>query len=152
MANRLVIDTREKLPLTFHNTENYEVCKDTLSFGDYGLEINGKLTCVFERKSAHDLFMTLTSGHERFNAEIARAKEANVPFYIVVEENYHNIIKKQFEGAFRIKKMQGFILAKTIHTMQLKHSIVFLFFNNREEMRDYIRNTFFAIIKRINDS
>ena len=145
MPIKLVVDSREQLPLTFRTTESYEVVTEKLDFGDYGLKIDGKLVCVFERKSGCDLFGTLTSGHERFKRELARAKEVGIAFNIVVENNYHQIINKSFEGAHNIK-MHGYVLAKIIHVMQLRHGIQFLFFNDRTEMRDYIRNTFNAII------
>ena len=142
---RLIVDSREQLPLTFRATENYDVVTEKLDFGDYGMEIDGKLVHVFERKGVGDMFSTLTAGHDRFKKEIARAKEAGIAFNIVVEESYGNIINKKFANAFRTKT-PGYVLAKIIHTMQLRHGVTFLFFNDRTEMRDYIRNTFNAII------
>ena len=143
--NFLIIDTREQSPLIFKATENYEVISEKLDFGDYGFKINNELICVFERKSALDLFGTLTKGHLRFKDEILRAKQQNVLFFVAIEESYSNIINKKFEGSFRTK-MKGFILAKIIHTFQLRYGVAFMFFNNREEMRDYIRNTFNSLL------
>lgn len=147
----LLIDTREKDTLFFRNTDNYTVISEKLDFGDYGLRIDNKLICVFERKSGLDLFCTLTSGHKRFNEEIQRAKESGIQFYIIIEESYNNIISKSFDGGFRTK-MKGYILAKIIHTMMIKHNIQFIFCNDRTEMRDYIRNTFNSLIELLHKS
>ena len=144
--NRLLSDNREQLPLTFHSTENYEVVNESYSFGDYNLEIDGKVIFSFERKNPGDLASTIMGGHERFVNEINRAKEAGVPFVVVVECSYNDFINKKFPNGFRIK-VQGYVLAKILHTMMLHYNIQFLFFNNREEMRDYIRNTFVSIVK-----
>ena len=145
MIARLIIDSREQLPLTFRDTENYKVVTEKLDFGDYGLEIDGKLVCVFERKSGADLYGTLTTGHDRFNAELARAKVSGITFNIIVEESYGDIIAKKFDGGYKIKT-QGFVLAKILHKKQLHCGFPFLFFINRTEMRDYVRNVFNAII------
>lgn len=144
--NKLVIDTREQDPLSFRSTENYTITSEKLDFGDYGLIINDELKYVFERKNPGDLFGTLTSGHNRFKEEVERAKQANIPFIIIVEESYHNVINKKFPGSYNIK-MQGYILAKIMHTMMIRHNLVFMFFNNKEESRDFIRNTFTSVIK-----
>lgn len=148
----LIIDTREQSPLTFRSTDNYSIIAKKLDFGDYGLELDNKLICVFERKSSSDLYGTLTSGHERFKDEILRAKDSNVPFIIIIEESYHNIINKKFEKSYLIRSMKGYIIAKMIHTMSIKYNVQFIFCNNREEMRDYIRNTFNSYIKLLLES
>ena len=145
MRIKLVVDTREQLPLTFHSTENYKVVTEKLDFGDYGLEIDGKLVCVFERKNPSDLAGSIMAGHKRLVNETNRAKADNFQLAIAAECSYSDFINKKFDGGYMIRK-PGYVLAKIIHTMQLHHNIQFLFFNGRDEMRDYIRNTFNAII------
>ena len=146
MECKLRIDNREQNPLTFRNTENYEVENGTLSYGDYGLIINGKLVFTFERKNPLDLFSSLAQGHNRLIAEFERAKVDNVPLVVVVECSYSDIINKKFSGSYNTK-LAGYILIKILHTTQLRYNVPFLFFNNREEMRNYIRNTFSTIVK-----
>jgi len=141
----LIIDTREQLPLPFGKSKYWDIIKEKIDFGDYGLKINDKLVCAFERKSASDLFGTLTSGHERFNKEIQRAKEKGIFFFIIIENTYDDIMNKRFDGSFKIKT-KGHTIIKTVHTMTIKHDLNFIFCNGRTEMKDYIYNMFYSLI------
>ena len=144
--NFLIIDSREKLPLKFYETEHYQIKNEGMSFGDYGLEINGKLVCSFERKSASDLHGTLTGGHERFKREMQRAAESGVPFFVIVESSYNSILNKTYPEAWRIKE-DGESSVKRIHSMQVKYKLPFIFCQSREEMQNYIKRFFEAYIR-----
>ena len=144
MKAKLLIDKREQIPLVFNNTEKIEIVSKSSSFGYYCLDIDGKIVCSVERKAIGDLVGSLTTNHKNFKEEIARAKESGILFFVVVEDSYHNFINKKFKGSYH-SSTPGYVLAKIMHTMYIR-GVIFHFFNNREEMRDFIRNTFTAFI------
>ena len=72
------IDTREQKPIKL---SNYKVISEKLDFGDYSCD--GIL--AVERKSLSDLVSTLSSGFDRFNREMERAKLANGYIVVVTE-------------------------------------------------------------------
>lgn len=67
---RLIIDTREQLPLSF---PHLEAVQGTLTTGDYSIEGLQSLFAV-ERKSVPDLVGSLTQGRERFFRELERLR------------------------------------------------------------------------------
>jgi len=74
----IAVDTREQAPFTFTGmvADNgrplvVPTALATLTTGDYGIVGMESLVCV-ERKSASDLFSTLSGGRERFEAEHVR--------------------------------------------------------------------------------
>ena len=95
-----------------------------------------------------DLIGTITSGHNRFKKEIVRASTSKIPFYILVEESYFNIINKTFEHAYNTK-IKGFVIAKILATMQVKYNLNIVFFNNRQESQTFIRYLFQAYLNQV---
>jgi len=146
MKPRLIIDTRERKPLSFTINKKYDIVNEKLDFGDYGLEIDGELVCCFERKSATDLISTVSSDHNRFKHEVMRAKGNSAVFYVAVECSYMDILNKNFPYSNRTK-VKGETIAKIIHTMHIKYNLPFFFFNNRQEMQIFIEGTFASFIK-----
>lgn len=67
---RLIVDTREQLPLTFNHLE---AVRDTLTTGDYSIDRLQSRFAV-ERKSVQDLIGSLTQGRERFFRELERMR------------------------------------------------------------------------------
>jgi ERCC4-type nuclease len=84
---KIIVDTREQLPLEFQHHYITEVINTKLEVGDYGCQLeNGyRIPICFERKSISDLFGTLSAGYKRFKKEILRAKEAKVVLVIIIE-------------------------------------------------------------------
>jgi ERCC4-type nuclease len=74
-AITVIVDTREQLPLEI---KAFPTRRDTLEVGDYGIEgfsgfgPNERPGFIVERKSLQDLIGSLTSGHDRFMAEIKK--------------------------------------------------------------------------------
>lgn len=133
---RIVVDTREQLPLF---TDDVIVKK--LNTGDYSIEgYEDKIT--IERKSASDFWGTMTSGHQRFKQEIERAAEQDY-FAIVVETNYTNIMNKEFEGA-NYSKISSLVPLKIAFTIHLKYRVPIFFCNGRNETKFIIKELFNA--------
>lgn len=88
----IIIDTREKLPLSFkclhiRGVKELPTITRKLDVGDYS--IAGFEDQVFiERKSVNDLYGTLFSGRERFERELERAKDHKYKYLLVESTDY----------------------------------------------------------------
>ena len=143
MEFKIIVDTREQLPLKFENSIN-----KCLNVGDYGAEINGVLLpVVFDRKSPPDALGTLVKGHERFKREIARANEQQIKLIMIVECSYTNFVKMQFSGAEH-SILSPAILVKIVHSTMLNNNLEIVFCNDRKEMKLYITNHLELLAKR----
>ena len=139
----IIVDTREQKTLDFRE----EVIHQKLDVGDYGYELDGHiLPLVFERKSGIDLFGTLTHDHERFKAELERARDNDIRLIVIIENTYNSIKNKRFAGA-NYTKMKGSVIISIIHTIQLKYGIQFVFCSNRPEVASYIKDCFNSYLK-----
>lgn len=95
MDYKLIIDSREKLPLPFR--KNKETRK--LHAGDYAAELNGLLLpVVFDRKSPADAMQTLMKGHDRFTRELGVAYQLKQKLIMIVECSYTTFVTKNFAG------------------------------------------------------
>jgi len=142
MDYKLIIDTREHLPLPFR--KNKETRK--LHAGDYAAELNGLLLpVVFDRKSPADAMQTLMKGHARFTRELGVAHQLQQKLIMIVECSYTNFVTKQFDGG-RHSKIRPDILTKILHSTMLSHNLEVVFCKDRSEMVKYIRNYFNALV------
>ncbi len=87
----VLVDTRERYAYRF--TERpVSVEKRALPVGDYGVEIDGSLAAVVERKSLADLTSSLSNGKLRYAmSHLAAVSRAAV----VVEDRYSALFKQQ---------------------------------------------------------
>lgn len=82
----IIIDTREQTPWAF-DMSMCNVRIGTLKTGDYALD--GDTGFAIERKSLDDFLGTISTGWERFQREIYRAKDAQFPaFPIIIEGSF----------------------------------------------------------------
>jgi|GEM_PF-6084962 len=147
MISIIKVDQQEKLPLDFlrYGRHIQEIKKVHLPFADYWCECldgKGNLSIpriVFERKSIEDLFMTLTTGMERFQREIQKALDLNIQMYLIIEANISRV-----EGAI-IGKTNGEQILKTLMTLRVKYGVEPIFCNDRDEMELQIVSTFLAV-------
>lgn len=88
-AMEIVVDAHERYAYKFAN-QQVTTTKRALKCGDYGVEADGTLVAVVERKSLADLVSSLTNGKLRFAlAELAAMPRAAV----VVEDRYSEVFK-----------------------------------------------------------
>ena len=140
MKHIIFQDTREQRPLVFfHYDFKTVVC--TIKAGDYHVQFsdNSFSNVVFERKSIPDLFGTLTSGYERFRREILKIKANKLKLIIVIE----GTLKEVFEGC-RFSKVQGAAIVKTLFSLWVRHGIVPVFTNDRDEASEFIIQYYLA--------
>ncbi len=88
----LIVDSHERYPYRFaakSGRGQVELTRRALPAGDYGVEVEGRLVAVVERKSVEDLAASLTTGRLGFAlAELAALPRAAV----VVEERYSKLL------------------------------------------------------------
>jgi len=86
---RILVDSHERYPYSFSH-QQVITQRRALSVGDYGVEVDGHLVAVVERKTLVDLVSTLTMGRLKFAlAELASQPRAA----LVVEDRYSAVFK-----------------------------------------------------------
>ena len=141
---KIIIDTREQLPLWNKSTKTQEVLRKKLDTGDYSME-GYENKFAIERKNCGDLFGTLGKGHKRFKKEIERALKLDY-FAIIIEGSHTSILEKTFDNAFR-SKMKGYVINSILFTIHLKYKIPIFYTNGRIETKHVIKDLMNAYYK-----
>jgi ERCC4-type nuclease len=139
---RILIDTREQLPLKFKCVGALtETVRATLPVGDYAAEYTDGTRCpiYFERKSLSDLWGTMTSGYARFKKEMQRAKEADLKLVLVIEGSF-----TQVACGIERSKYSGESMVRKLLTLWLKYDLMPVFCDSREGMAYMIREFYEA--------
>lgn len=89
----ILIDTREQTPWTF---KDHETERATLATGDYSLKGFTDLIAI-ERKSLPDLVSCVTSGRDRFKAELQRMRSYRCKA-VIVESTLKAIVEHQYRS------------------------------------------------------
>lgn len=108
----ILVDTYEQHPWRFgHQQATTE--RRSLSVGDYGVELDGRLVAAVERKSLVDLVSSLTTGKLRYAvAELAALPRAAV----VVEERY--------SAVFKLTRVRPAVVADGLAELQVRYPSV----------------------------
>ena len=133
------IDSREQKPLDFKHEYIMGIVRTKLDIGDYrgGYENGKESRVIIERKSVGDLFGTLTKGYTRFRQEIERARADNISLIICVEGSYTKIRK-----GCGYSKRPGGEIQDQLRTIWIKYGVTHHYCVTREEMANYIVDTF----------
>jgi len=136
---KIIIDSREKKPLTLTHEYIDDIVISKLDVGDYRAEYNnGKQSrIIIERKSVADLFGTLTKGYTRFRKEIERSREASLSLVICVEGSYDKV-----KSGYKHSKRNGSEVNDQLRTIWAKYNVPYHYFNNRKDMAQYVVDTF----------
>lgn len=135
----ILVDTREQLPYWSTN-------RKTLLVGDYTTE---KLLGKFhiERKSLMDLYGTLTSGNQRFKAELFRAAYHRIEIVVFVEGSKDDFINKRFpKGDERKFSSDG--LARLVATFEKKYYLRFYWHRSRSHSKKEVEKRLILEEKR----
>lgn len=127
-------DTREQTPLKL----SCEVRKMKLSVGDYTISEPYFSDVFVERKSINDLVGTLSSGLERFEKEIQRARQLNGYIVVLVEGLFSEVYNYAPKTRFQQKVTGSFIMNKIRHIMSSYLNIQFVFGGNETECSDLL--------------
>ena len=138
---KIIIDNKEKKPLEFEHPYITEVCKEHLKTGDYQGEFeNGKRSqVIIERKAINDLWQTLSNRkkYDRFRREIERAQQEGIYLNICIEGTYSKIQK-----GYARSTRPGSAISNQLRTLWIKYGVIHTYCVTREEMANYIIDTF----------
>lgn len=138
---KIIIDSREQLPLVFKHKSIKDTVKKGLVVGDYGaiFEDGFEPPMYFERKSIADLYGTLSQGYDRFKREFERAKEKNLQLIIIVEKNLTNVL----DGVPYSQRTPESIVYQ-IFTIFARYGIQTIFCKDRNDATEYITQFYIA--------
>jgi hypothetical protein len=137
VEHRMLVDTREQLPLVFSQIKTIH---DKLDFGDYKLnDDNFSDKVCIERKSMGDLYSTMTTGQDRFFQEIQRTEQAGFYLIILVEEPFEQL----YELSRRMKHLDivispEYVMHNVRGLIQKFPMIQFLFVDDRDDASEAI--------------
>lgn len=129
----ITIDTREQKPIKL---ENYDIINEKLNFGDYSCD--GIL--AVERKSLNDLVSTLSSGFDRFNREVERAKLAGGYIVVVTECDINKFLSFSYSRTGKFAKASSDFIFHRFREVckNFPENIQFCFSGGRKESSDII--------------
>jgi ERCC4-type nuclease len=149
----IVVDSREKqkaikdIIKTFEDS-GYKHVSSKLFCGDYAL-LNDMSVVIDRKQNLHELCGNVCQQHERFRAEMQRAKENGIKIIFLCEhgrnikalddvlwwtnprETYREKVKGVWVTKHR-KVMQGDTLFKILNTMQNRYGVEFLFCEKKD--------------------
>lgn len=137
---RVVIDTREQHPYSFTGS-----IKDTLPWGDYTIDYEGKRyqdeICIERKARVAELYQV--TGRERSRWEKELEKLSKVPIkYVLCEFSYMDIVNKLPPGKVEPQSVYG-----SIAKWQVVYNIPFLFCENRTNARALLWKMFYEFVK-----
>lgn len=145
---KLLVDSREQLPLEFPPTVGVEVVPVALPLGDYSASYGERLDpTVIERKSVSDLFTSFTGGYEAEKAKILKATVLNLTYVLAIEATASEVLKGHSywkDGEVHESKKSGLAMLRQLMTLQRKYGIAVWFCTTRKEMAWRILEYFLA--------
>lgn len=123
---KIVRDSREQSPFHFEG-EKYEgvpVIEGTLTTGDYSL-VGLESRVAVERKSLPDFLQSISTGRERFERELTRARGLDA-FMVVVEAPFSDVV----EGNYR-SRMTPKAAVQTAYSFMSRYRATFHFAQSR---------------------
>jgi len=139
----ILIDTREKKPLSFNHPYIEAVRSDTLCVGDYGCEWKDRTrpNVFFERKSIGDLFNSVGGkGYPRFKRELVRAKDNGLILILIIEEPLSKVLL-----GYKHSTIKGITMVTKLFTLMVRYGLQVVFMRNREEVAEFITQYFLAL-------
>lgn len=129
---KIVVDTREQAPFSFAGYPAGLV-QQGLATGDYSLAGLVDRVAV-ERKSLDDLVGSLTSGRERFAAELQRGRAFDA-FAVVCEGSWSDLAA----GRYRSKALPASLTASVV-ALSMRTRTQFFFAGSRQEAESVTYN------------
>ena len=129
---RILVDTREQLPLKFKNTTSMK-----LDFGDYAVSGDHYDYTYVDRKSESDFKSTMTSGFDRFKREMDRAKEFDSYLFVVIESTIEKVIENNKKNSYAANLPYLWHNVRLM-THEYKGTCQFVFSGGREESKKII--------------
>jgi hypothetical protein len=129
----ITVDTREQKPIKL---AGHEVVSKKLEFGDYSCD--GIL--AVERKSLSDLVSTLSSGFDRFNKEMLRAKESDGYIVVVTECDINKFLSFSYSRTGKFAKASADFIFHRFREIckSFPETVQFCFSGGRKESSELI--------------
>ncbi len=133
----IAIDTREQLPYAFEKIEaprknsnkkekllylDLPTKITTLRSGDYSI-VGHESSVAVERKSAEDLYSTVSQGRDRFTRELQRLNQMEIA-WVVVESEFRELL----ESPPKFTKFNPTALVRSIDAWQVRYPRVHWWF------------------------
>ena len=153
------IDSSEKQHAIQHIKEAFrragvKTFVSKLYVGDY-MSLDNPRLVIDRKQSLHEICNNVCREHERFRAELIRAKEAGIRVVILCEHgegikslddvlfwvNPRGRVKKLVRGRWEVCEqhvMHGAVLYKILQSMERKYGVAFLFCDKRDTGRRII--------------
>lgn len=119
---KIVRDSREQSPFHFDDEKfgKVDVQESSLPTGDYSL-VGLESRVAVERKSLPDFMASISTGRERFERELARARGLDA-FMVVVEAPFSEIVAGNYRGRSNPKQQHRRPIASCVDTGPLSTS------------------------------
>lgn len=141
--SKLIVDSREQLPLEFRPGVFDSIVVQGMPFADYWLEVEGQeYPIVFERKGLGDLFGTMGQGYERFKKEMEKAKQVDCHMVLAIEASEETVWR-----GYEHSSISGDSMLKKLAMLRVRYDLEIQFFNSRREMARWIEEIFSACIR-----
>jgi hypothetical protein len=136
----IAVDTRERYPFKF-SRQKASIYRRPLPAGDYGVEHNGEIVAVVERKSLDDLAKTLVDGSLTYAlAELSTVDRAG----LVVEDRYAAI--------FKLEHVAPGYVADLLGAVQVRYpQVPIVFCDNRQLAEEWVYRFLGAALGRVRD-
>lgn len=122
---KVIVDSREQLPLDFSRWEGVAIEISGLPVGDYALR-GLETKAAIERKSIDDLVGSLSSGRDRFETELMKARGYDL-FVIVVEASMDDVVQHRYRS-----RMLPASVLQSLFTYQARYGVPTLWAGSRE--------------------
>jgi len=133
---KIVRDSREQSPFHFDGGqyENVEVQEGSLATGDYSL-VGLESRVAVERKSRPDFMASISTGRERLERELTRARGLDA-FMVVIEAPFSEIVAGNYRS-----RMQPKAAVQTVYSFMSRYRATFHFAQSRV-MAEYATYSF----------
>lgn len=133
MSIVIVADSREQKPLDFTRWTDVTVEVGTLTTGDYALKtLETRAAC--ERKNLDDLVGSLSTGRERFEAELTRARGFDL-FVIVAECSMQDVAEHKYRS-----RMTPESVLQSLFAYQCRYGVPTIWAGSREGAAYVVRS------------
>lgn len=148
MKTRIIVDTREQLPLSFSKFEDHFIVeRDKLDCGDY--TINGHdlpnddfSVCIERKKDCMELCQNLGTGWDRFVNEAKLLSKFKTKAIVVCSTNDFGLLYKR-----KWTKMHPNYINSRIQELFVRFGIPVFFLGSRENAEKYIIDIFKKCVK-----
>ena len=141
--SKLIVDSRENLPLEFRPGVFDSIVVKGMPFADYWLQVDEiEYPIMFERKGLGDLFGTMGNGYDRFKVEMQKAKNMDCHLMLLVEGSIQDVWR-----GYEHSQISGESMLKKLAMLRVRYDLEVHFFNNRREMARFIEEIFSAVIR-----